>query len=1049
MTELRFVHAGEGVYESEEVPALLLYAPGDGAPRSLSDVVKTSACLLFSAVPPLDLAEVARRMRACWRDPALKIVWIESLDQLADPGELRGLRLAGDTLLDRGVFHFRNYVVHLHAGSRVELGAGSLIVRAPAGQAAGFHAEYGARLLAEARGDVAIDVLGPRPGGLRFDLALSDPGLDQLDAGVRYFFPHPDQPDRIDSLRFRVFAPGAAPLACEARLHPLFARRIEGEPPETMIRLPAGAPLETYLRSPLGQPIVVRPGDQAGLVFERRAETVEGDLSDPWYLTPWGTFAVGAGDGELASVMPGASGAELIQGGFDGSELHVTFRDGCPAFLPSFARAAPPAAGADRAADALALDDLARTSHVRFHGGQATYFAQPAEQPFFQPTGPAQPAIFLATPVANLPDHPAGAIPAREDCVPVLPLAGTGDGDGEAAMRLELRMAAPIRGAGMQLIQQRSAAGGASAFSPRPARADASVQGVTPGGHIAEFSSDLAQWRRLVVTTGSNEVAFAIRNLDGPLRDALLTGRRVTVISDPIVFLEGAARLEERARLNIAGWDFDLDPKRWFRHGTVLVFKDHPESLAALIERPGEWTAGQLLNIDPFAVAARIRELAAVAERAVAAGDADFAPFLYQVWRNPYWNGFLAFNAAVSPVGLPDDLAVIAGGVDPSRLQAHHIGVASSAIERDELGAVAGARGALFGLVNYESAAPTGDAVYAWVVRELRARFHNAHLVSFKARIDLRIRELFGDPAAAPAPDDGTRPADTLVLLGHYEEHDGRGRYSFRSSDDVRFRCRSGVLEDLVLDRAAFETTAVVRSADGARMDVRGRFVLAGAVKFRKLEAFDAFSFDALPVTGLALDLAFSVDAAATAPPASQIAPALDQVRVQADGARPRPAALVRRFPLTVDSLRPLAAGGLDGLKLAPVVSPLPQTRRAGPGFVLEYRMDLGLGGKSYLSIVWWPDKDNVAVYLGLRIPGFDGSFSIVDDLIKLGPKVIQLLVDPATGETILLFRRIGIEAPLGLSLPRGGTIDAALFGDPNADGGGGKIGWYAAWNHR
>ncbi|HET7505173.1 MAG TPA: hypothetical protein VFK02_29345 [Kofleriaceae bacterium] len=1049
MTELRFVHAADGVYTSEEVPSLVLYEPGDGAPRSLADVLRTPACLLFSAVPPVEPAEVARRMRACWHDPALKLLWLESPDQLADPGELRGLRIAGDTLIDRGIFHFRNYVVHLHAGSRLDLGAGSLVVRAPTGQSARLYTEHGARLLAEARGDVAIDVLGPRPGCLRFELALIDPGLDRLDAGVRYFFPHRDQPDRIDSLRFRVFAPGAAPLICEARLHPLFARRGEGEPPETMIRFAAGSRLETYFRSPVGQPVIVRPGDQAGLVFERRAETVEGSNSDPWYLTPWGTFAVGAGDEALPSVMPGASGAELVQGGFDGSELYMTFRDGCPAFLPDFTRAAPSEATPDRATDALALDDLAHTSHVRFHGGQATYFAQPAEQPFFQPAGPAQAAIFLATPVANLPDHPVDAIPAREDCVPVLPLAGTGDGDGAAALRLELRMAAPKRGVGMQLLQQRSAAGGASAFSPIPARAGGSVQGVTPGGQVAEFSSDLAQWRRLVVTTGSNEVAFAIRNLDGLLRNALLTGRRVTVISDPIVFLEGAAQLEGRARLDIAGWDFDLDPKRWFRDGTVLVFKDHPESLAALIERPGEWTAGQVLNIDPFAIAARIRELAAVAERAVAAGDDDFAPFLYQVWRNPYWNGFLAFNAAVSPVGLPDDLAVIMGGVDPSKLRAHHIGVSSSAVERNELGAVAGGRGSLFGLVDYKNAGPVGDAVYAWAVRELRARFHNARLANFKARIDLRIRELFGDPAAAPPSDDGARPADTIVLLGHYEEHDGRGRYSFRSSDKVRFRCRSGVVEEVVLARAALETTSVVRSADGDRMDVRGRFLLAGSMKFHRLEAFDVFSFDSLPVSDVALDLAFSVDAAATTTPASQIALSMDQVRIQADDAQPRPAALVRRFPLALDSLRPLAAGGLDGLKLASVVSPLPQTRRAGPGYVLEYRMDLGLGGKSYLTIVWWPDKDNAAMYLGLRIPGFDGSFSVVDGLIKVGPKVIQFLVDPATGETILLLRRIGIEAPLGLSLPPGGTIDAALFGDPNADGGGGKIGWYAAWNHR
>ena len=114
----------------------------------------------------------------------------------------------------------------------------------------------------------------------------------------------------------------------------------------------------------------------------------------------------------------------------------------------------------------------------------------------------------------------------------------------------------------------------------------------------------------------------------------------------------------------------------------------------------------------------------------------------------------------------------------------------------------------------------------------------------------------------------------------------------------------------------------------------------------------------------------------------------------------------------------------------------------------LHHRLDLGLGGtKSYLTAVWWPNGKNPAVHLGLRLPGFSGSFSVVDDLIKIGPKIIQFVVDAKTGETILLFRRIGIEAPLGITLPPGGSVDAALFGDPNGSGGGGKVAWYAAWN--
>ncbi|MES0489509.1 MAG: hypothetical protein ABUK01_05910 [Leptospirales bacterium] len=1093
-----FSHLSEGLYSCEPYPALFLYNSGtESIEKTLTDFIHDDSCLIFCDTPPADLDDFTLRVKVLRRDPALKMVWVQYPDLLDDPGKLRGLKIQNGKLIDRGLFRFRNHILYLYPGSTLETNGDLLTFQAPNGKTSAgyFMTGFGVKSTGAIQGEVDIEVARSRPGRLKFNIDIHEADLNLLDAGIRYFFPDQEEgqengSDYIDSLRFPVFSPGEQSLKCTAFLHPLHSLRRDNEQPETIFKFSSSATIPSYFRTPLGQTIWVTPTEGAGLIYERKMETMGGRNSDAWYLTPWGSFSLSTHESpeiqteQFPSLMPGTSGTEFYQGGFDSHPFYMTFRNGCNAYLPNFKKNRKPndtQQTTNAQEDSLVLEDRACTSYVRFHGGLATYFAQPSEQPFYVPGGPDDSASFLATPIANLADRSVGTIAHRKECVPVLPFGGIDANCSEAALRLELCMAAPVRSQKMKYFQRADDGSVLDAYSPIPvntaggvpsrsgtgvnygAPAMDGITSVTPGGYIGNFSHDLSQWRRMLITTGSDDQPFAINNIKGPLKNALLSSRRISVMSDPILFLENDASLENPL-LSIAGWGFDIDPALWFNFNTILVFKDHPESMEELVKRPDEWTEGQFLNLDPWDISDRLQESAEVARKAVDGGDLDFAPFLYQIWQNPNWNGFIAFNVSVSPVGFPDDLAIIAGGVDPTKLKAHHVGVSSSALERQESGSITGGRGALFGLVDYnDDSALSVEASWDWTVRKLRARFRNSRLQTFQARIDVSIRELFGDKATtilkvegkkgsaeitpSAVEDPEGRPTDTIILNGHYEEHDGKGRYTFRSKEKLPFYTTSGVLEEVMLHRAGFETTSVGPGEDGTGLDVKGRFLLAGHLKFRAQEGFDIFSYDKIPMNNMALNLSFSVPAKAKETPVSEITFSIEPMRIQAATAEARTNALANRFPLALDSLRLLPENGISALKLAPVVSPIPQTTRPEAGYQLEYRLDLGLGSiKVYLTIAWWPNGKNSAVNMGLRIPGFDGSFSIVDDLIKIGPEQIQFMTNPETGETILLFRRLGIHMPLGLTLPMDGNIDAALFGDPNA-GGSGKVAWYAAWN--
>jgi|GEM_PF-3469504 len=1077
MKQLNFTKAAGGLYICTENPLLLFYNEKmTGAPFTLPDIQGGTGTLIFTSVPVNNPQDTAERLRLLINDPyyinSLNIVWVKTLNNIKDAGELRGLSVRNGILAQRGVVRFRNYIMHLHKGSAIEITSESIIIHPPAGEAspAIFFTNREFKPSGVLSGDVIIDAAHTRPGVIKTGITLDENMLEQIDAGIRLFYNSTDPlkgAGYADSVRFPVFATEESSMQFELLLHPLFIFRNSNEEPETLLRFTSPAPLKSYYKTTLGQNVKLAPyipeggTCRAGFVLERKMETITGGKSDAFYWAPWGTYEVKVDNFSSPAIIAGTSGTEFIQGGYNNEPFYITFLSGCPAFLPGF----NPDAAADTSADtdvSVVADSRGSTSYARFHGYEAAYFSQPSGQPYYRLEGSEDTSIYLPTPVTNIPVMTPGSIPQQSESVPVLPLNGVAEAEQDTALKLELRMAAPVRRAGMKELQLKNNTGGSDAYNPafklnsgKRKSATVTTRGITPGGYISEFSEDMSEWRKLIITQGSDDTGtgvtdyLSMSNIKGTLRNSFFSNRRCTVISNPAVFLQqgaGSSSIDDPKSLKIAGWKFSLDPAIWARYDTILVFKDHPETLEALIGRPAEWTEGEILNNDRSGISSKIKTLAEVAKAGVDAGDENFMEFYYKVWTNPRWNGFIAFNAPVDPTGFPDELSIIAGGVDPSILKAHHIGVSSTSVQEID-GRYEPGRGALFGLVVYDDIKPlNAEDKWAWKVKKIRAQFMNSRLKDFKAEIILGIRELFGENAALvkeTAADD-----DLVNLTGHYEEHDGKGHYVFRSTKIDRFDIESGVIDNVILNRVDFATVSVKRET--ASCTVNGRFSLSGIMGFKELPNFDIFSYSKLPVDSIALDIVFTTVQNGTVTPRSEISFSIERMGVQPKSAELRPTAIAGNFPAMLQSIRGLPAGGLKPMGLFPVMSPIPQRRKdKEQGYTFNYKIDFnGAGGfsKGTLTIAWWPGGKTAVTYMGLSIPGFKGKFKICDDLVKIGPEKMQFVINKKNNAMVLLFRRIGMQIPFGLTLPFGGSIDAAVFGDP-AGRSTGKLGWYAAWN--
>lgn len=542
-------------------------------------------------------------------------------------------------------------------------------------------------------------------------------------------------------------------------------------------------------------------------------------------------------------------------------------------------------------------------------------------------------------------------------------------------------------------------------------------------------------------------------------------------------------------------WVVQLSPRAWRRPSpqpraddapTVMLFKFAHRSVERLIDDAAAWPWPQAAALPGADVAAtQALLLRIVAQARARAEDPDlpdddpYARFYRDVIADPGWNGVLFLNAPVDAGRLPAALQFVTAGVDPARFYAHHVGFSATPVELDGGGAIATRQTAAFGLVDYDDPVdqtlPQGAPVpFAFKTLRLTARFANAALEGFSARVELLVNELLGARLEKLDPTHG----NNLVLSGSLQQAGDRApAYAFALEGVNRYAALGTLLDTVDVATVGVQTRD---GTDGAG-EPTVRFTLAGELRFAEPRGFDAISYGPVapqaPLTaapgeepaaapdgwltfdGLAIDMRFPLGGPGGA---TQQRFAVDHagVRLDADASRARPNALVSRFPLTLAGF--VAAGESQSPEQLGYVSidarGLDQQPLPGPWFGLAFALDLGTlgalsGGQSLtlrLLAAWGPARsaEEQPTWLGLSLPGYaNGSFAWpLQGVLRLGFRSFQFEVaedDDGVRSYALRLRRLALSV-LGLSYPPGST-DLVLFGGGDAARAR-AVGWYAAY---
>ncbi|MEU6237492.1 hypothetical protein, partial [Kitasatospora sp. NPDC047058] len=524
------------------------------------------------------------------------------------------------------------------------------------------------------------------------------------------------------------------------------------------------------------------------------------------------------------------------------------------------------------------------------------------------------------------------------------------------------------------------------------------------------------------------------------------------------------------------GWPFRLSPDSW-RESTFLIVKFVlGRSIADLVDDVSTWAWPRAASRTgrPADARAAVR---GVVEAAREEGDGSpYASFL-QVVDDPDWTGVLALSAEVPLDRLPDELQVLAAGIDPARFAAHHFGLSLTPFRLAD-GRPVFERSAMFGLIDYrnpEDQYAGENIAFAFRVLQLTVGVRNSAVTAFTSRAELLVGRLFGAPARLLP----TTRGNNVLLDGALQRQqlpDGttHDTYVFSMAGQNTFQLAGPVLQSVELLSAQLVTAKASDPASG-RATVDAVFRLTGNLRFSEPERFDPFCWGPdtsgedgyLRFGGLAVAMSFDLG-----DPAGTTRFTLQDGNLSFDAAnsRPRARSLAARFPVRLNGLLAtpdpeLSAGPPPppqtpaDLGYVSVTAPLDQSELTRPWYGLDYTVDLGslgaLAGSRALAlqvlVAWSPGAADAepGLYLGVRLPGAAGLVGVdlpLQGVVTMGFRSVEFLVDEEAERprTYTLRLRDFALRLFGLAFPPGHN-DVILFGNPD-QGGASKVGWYLAY---
>jgi hypothetical protein len=895
----------------------------------------------------------------------------------------------------------------------------------------------------------ALALRGPRAGALVFGLDIEVPQpdaptfFDALDIGVRYFYPAPgESAGDFASLRYPIFA-GRGALSLTAVLDPAapLAERT------AFWIAPGDEPLATFFRTTVGVGIALKPLASAALRFEILASASNETQTDLFYLAPAGDFEVVFPEAASAAtqLLCGVCAAEYV--GLAATGTVLSFVPGQAAFAPLFEPS--PSTGDEAAVEAARLDFDARTSWISLTAPAAlSYYAQPAGAVLYGGSTPASGALLPFFPV------PAGKLPAAsgtrstlDNALPLVPYAGIDAGQADVALAFETEVLAQER---RELVYELTQQVEASAPANSPLTQGGELAAVTPAGFVARFSADKETWKSLTLAHMDGQT-LALTDVAGPLRAALLTNQQFLVISDARAF----GQYFSEHRIGVQGWTFDLDPKMWQRHGTIVLIKNCARPVAELIADVGTWAFPEEFNASPALTQQSLERIVADARRAAATGGSRYDYFVNTVIDDLEWSGVLFLNCFVPPAELPAELHDLVAGLDEKLFYAHHLGINQTPLRGAGFDA---GNSSMFGLIAYSDALRTPgsrDGGFDFQVLEIEVLFANSAIKHFSSSVAVTLMQMFGAHATAV----GSNTGNALVLDGVYQRSGDRCKYVYLSHEDVVFQLDDSVLKSVKLVHAQFGSVTQGNNAEGEPgpddTPTLAEFSFSGTLAFNELPArhpgasLDLFSYDELAFSKLVLEMRYPRNA----PRATTFR--LDPSDVAFDGAKPRKDSMASHFPLQPvamiadgDAAQPADLGFMNVS-----VPDLDAMRLGARWFGLVFDLDLGtpgalagtVGFTARLALVWSPATSAAPIFVGLKMPGSSGAANELSLMGVLKLTIYRLQLLHANNEFVLKLTGMTLKV-MGKTLPPGATFDFFLFGDPAAAGGVTSLGWYGAY---
>lgn len=530
-------------------------------------------------------------------------------------------------------------------------------------------------------------------------------------------------------------------------------------------------------------------------------------------------------------------------------------------------------------------------------------------------------------------------------------------------------------------------------------------------------------------------------------------------------------------------------------YNNILIIKGCKGKLVDLVAKPDIWTQREDFSVpgsDPSETVILAQWIATYIQDAQKQSSPYFNNFK-NIVEDDNWTGILVLKASLT--GLPPNLSGLLSVIDKSQCYAHHFGITISPVGIDRTGAnpkvTLTNSSSIFQLVYYVDPAfdqgnpvalPPANSPYDFKLLTLEALFENTAVKSFDSYAQLTLGAFFGDSVSHMG--DSANVYDTIMLKGAYQQNGGVGTFMLDSVDDNLFFLDSGTINKVEITKAQFNTVGPTSLS----------FDLWGFIDYKVLTAvdpstqqqdipFDLFSFGSTdnpnaPRQGLSFGgLSIALDSGAT-----PWVFAFDVSAITFDTSRStaRKGSLYTDFGLVLKGLLNGDDSGDAGSKTdpgtlnylnMPTNAPLSGVA-GGPWYALQFGVDLGSVGalasnaglNAGMIAAWAPSTPSAPVpgsqlakfqvMAGLQLPGVTAKSKLLslEGVLALSIGDIRLTYAPAdaTGTTrywVLWLNDIALKFLGLLKIPPNGAISFACFGNPDAKGQPGALGWYAVYN--